>query len=71
MKNDHLTREEQVIIKHANEICKADFMTYDYDEDNLIDDVSQAAAILLFEQLREDTEIELGTLYDMLENLKK
>ena len=59
------TQKEQ-LIAHANQVAKANFMQFDYDEDNPITDLLNAVLVIAFDNGVPE-EVELGEIYDELD----
>jgi len=64
------TQTEQ-LIAHANQVAKANFMQFDYDEDNPITDLLQAILVIAFDSnLPDEIDLDMGPVYDELSELK-
>ena len=64
------TQTEQ-LIAHANQVAKANFMQFDYDEDNPITDLLQAVLVIAFDNLPNEIDHDILPVFDELNNSEK
>jgi hypothetical protein len=62
-----MSKQAEQLIAHANKLAKANFMQFDYDEDNPITDLLQAVLVIAFDNdLPDEVDHDMQPVYDEL-----
>lgn len=65
-----MNKQAEQLIAHANKLAKANFMQFDYDEDNPITDLLQAVLVIAFDNdLPDEIDRDMQPVYDELKNI--